>query len=139
MGKTKHKPKKNGKAKKQPLPEVLTLAEAAAWLRVSEAQLLTAVEAHAIPHNRIGDERRFSKAALERWLSGGANGNGVPLQDDTLFKKSMSAVSPGRSRTHEERQHLLAVIGSMSHDESWEPMVEQIYRERARHIVGEDS
>ena len=137
MGKVKNKPKKKGKAK--PLPEVMTLAEAAAFLRVSEDQLLLAVEARTIPNNRICDEPRFFRVALEQWLTGGGSGNGVPLPDDHLFKKSMSAVSPGRSRTPEERQNLLDVIGSMSDDESWEPMVEQIYRERARHIVGDDS
>jgi excisionase family DNA binding protein len=48
--------------------EVLTLGEAAAFLRVPEAELLTLAESHAIPAQRIGGEWRFLKKALAEWL-----------------------------------------------------------------------
>lgn len=48
--------------------DVLTLAEAAAYLRVSEDALLPLLSAHALPAQKIGDEWRFLKRALEDWL-----------------------------------------------------------------------
>jgi excisionase family DNA binding protein len=49
--------------------EVLTLAEAAAYLRVSEEALLGEIGPQAVPVRRIGDEWRFLKSALNEWLS----------------------------------------------------------------------
>ena len=49
-------------------PEVLTLDEAAALLRVDREQLLTATERGAIPGRQIGGEWRFSREALLAWL-----------------------------------------------------------------------
>lgn len=51
-------------------PEVLTAGEAAAMLRVSERQLLKAVERGELPGRRIGEEWRFSREALSAWLRG---------------------------------------------------------------------
>jgi len=48
--------------------DVLTLAEAAAYLRVPEAELLHLVEADDIPAQKIGGEWRFLKKALAEWL-----------------------------------------------------------------------
>ena len=53
-------------------PEVLTPDEAAALLRVAEADLATAAEAGEIPGRRIGDEWRFSRDALIAWLGAAA-------------------------------------------------------------------
>jgi excisionase family DNA binding protein len=47
---------------------VLTLAEAASFLRVPEAELLRLVETHDIPAQQIGGEWRFLKKALTDWL-----------------------------------------------------------------------
>ena len=49
--------------------EVLTLAEAAAYLRFSEADVLRLVNEQALPARRLGNEWRFLKAAIQRWLS----------------------------------------------------------------------
>jgi excisionase family DNA binding protein len=51
--------------------EVLTLQEAASFLRVSEEALSDLVARHAIPAQRIGDEWRFLKPALADWLRAG--------------------------------------------------------------------
>jgi excisionase family DNA binding protein len=47
--------------------EVLTLPEAALFLRVSEGALSELVARHAIPAQRIGEEWRFFKPALADW------------------------------------------------------------------------
>lgn len=51
--------------------DVLTLAEAAAYLRVPEGELLHLAELREIPAQRIGGEWRFLKRALEHWLTYG--------------------------------------------------------------------
>ena len=51
-------------------PEVLTLAEAAAFLKVSEETLETEIAQNRIPGQRIGDEWRFLHAGLVNWLGG---------------------------------------------------------------------
>jgi excisionase family DNA binding protein len=48
--------------------EVLTLPEAAAYLRVSEDALRKLAAAHAIPAQPIDEEWRFLKRALADWL-----------------------------------------------------------------------
>jgi excisionase family DNA binding protein len=49
-------------------PEVLTLEEAAALLRVEDAALLEIAERGDIPGQRIGQQWRFSRTALLAWL-----------------------------------------------------------------------
>lgn len=51
-----------------PPSEVLTLAEAAAYLRLSEADVLRLVDEQGLPARRLGQERRFLKAAIQQWL-----------------------------------------------------------------------
>jgi excisionase family DNA binding protein len=48
--------------------EVLTLAEAAAYLRLSEEKLTGLVRDQGLPGRRIGHEWRFLKEALQDWL-----------------------------------------------------------------------
>jgi excisionase family DNA binding protein len=49
--------------------DVMTLAEAAAFLRVSETDVAQSAEAHEIPARRIGGEWRFWKSAVVEWLA----------------------------------------------------------------------
>src|SRR5262245_56111159 len=49
-------------------PEVLTLAEAAAYLRVPEVELERIVGSQGLPGRQIGSEWRFSRAAIQDWL-----------------------------------------------------------------------
>ena len=51
--------------------DVLTLAEAAAYLRVPEEELLRLAERRDVPAQRIGGEWRFLKRALGHWLTFG--------------------------------------------------------------------
>jgi excisionase family DNA binding protein len=48
--------------------EILTLAEAAAYLRASESALEQLVATDAIPARKIGGEWRFLRKALDDWL-----------------------------------------------------------------------
>jgi excisionase family DNA binding protein len=51
--------------------DVLTLTEAASYLRVAEDELLRLAERHDVPAQRIGGEWRFLKRALGQWLTFG--------------------------------------------------------------------
>jgi excisionase family DNA binding protein len=51
------------------VPEVLTVAQAAALLQVDEDAVLALAEEGRLPGRRIGDEWRFARRALVAWLS----------------------------------------------------------------------
>jgi excisionase family DNA binding protein len=48
--------------------DVLTLAEAAALLRVHPVTLRKRAAAWGVPYRRLGSEWRFSRAVLTAWL-----------------------------------------------------------------------
>lgn len=48
--------------------DVLTVAEAARFLRIGRNQLYHAIGRDEIPHRRIGRVIRLSRSALVRWL-----------------------------------------------------------------------
>jgi excisionase family DNA binding protein len=48
---------------------VLTLAEAAAYLRLAAADVLRLVDEQGLPARRVAMEWRFFKAAIAHWLS----------------------------------------------------------------------
>jgi excisionase family DNA binding protein len=52
-----------------PLGEVLTLAEAAAYLRLPEGDVIGAVSTQGLPGRLIGGNWRFSKSAIQQWLA----------------------------------------------------------------------
>ena len=54
-----------------PTAEVLTLAEAAAYLRLPEADVLRLVDEQGLPARQLGTEWRFLKAAIQDWLRSG--------------------------------------------------------------------
>jgi excisionase family DNA binding protein len=86
--------------------EVLTLAEVAAYLRLSEAEVLRLIEEQALPVRRIGEERRFLKAAVQRWLCTG------------------TSQAPGKAAQ-------LAVAGAWMDDPLVDEELREIYRRRA--------
>ena len=87
-------------------PEVLTLAEAAAFLKVSEETLETEIAQNRIPGQRIGDEWRFLHAGLVNWLSGKQR----PQQP-------LSELLPKNNETPEEQEAFLKLLGEIR--ESW--------------------
>jgi excisionase family DNA binding protein len=87
------------------LGEVLSLAEAAAYLRLREADVLRLIEEQSLPARQIGSEWRLLKAAIQRWLAGSAS------QD---YGKAAQ----------------LAVAGSWKDDPLVEDELREIYRRR---------
>ncbi|HWG44548.1 MAG TPA: DNA-binding protein [Gemmataceae bacterium] len=68
------------------LGEILTAGEAAAYLRVPEDALLKLAGEGAVPAQKIGEEWRFLKRALNDWLRYGNRRNGGPLSPDWLLE-----------------------------------------------------
>ncbi|WP_439625619.1 helix-turn-helix domain-containing protein [Gemmata sp.] len=110
------KPTTNGPAAP---PEVLTLPEAAAFLRYSEPVVQRLALSGRLPGRVAEGEWRFLRSALKLWLSG------------SDFERPPEPVSHLSSK-----ERMLAVAGCLADDDSLDAMVEEIYRERKRHPVG---
>jgi excisionase family DNA binding protein len=87
----------------KPLPDVLTLQEAAAYLRVSESDVIDLAIRHGLPGRKIGDQWRFHRMGLIDWL-----------------------VRPSA------KQRLLRHAGALKDDPDLEPMLQKIYQDRGR-------
>jgi excisionase family DNA binding protein len=83
---------------------VLTLNEAAAYLRLSEPELLRLVQEQELPGRYTGSGWRFLKSALQQWLS--------------------------QSYPKPSKEAQLAGIGSWKDDPYLEEMLKEIYRKR---------
>jgi excisionase family DNA binding protein len=90
----------------QPTREVLTLKEAAGYLRVSEADVVELVTRQELPGRKIGDQWRFLKQGLADWLLG---------------------PSP--------KERLLRHAGRMKGDPDLDGMLEKIYENRGRSMI----
>lgn len=88
------------------LSEVLTLAEAAAYLRVSEGAVLRLAQGGSLPGRMIGKEWRFLKTAIQEWLRS-------PCKPD--FWKTQ--------------------LGAFKDDPHLEEMVREIYQQRSRPMI----
>ena len=53
--------------------DILTVDEAAEFLRISRNSLYDAINRDEVPHRRIGRRIILSKEILFRWVSGGLN------------------------------------------------------------------
>ena len=77
MPRTKLKPDPAPQTQSQPasansdFDKVLTLAEAAAYLRFPEADVLRLVDEQALPARRLGNQWRFLKEAIRDWMRTG--------------------------------------------------------------------
>lgn len=60
------------------LPDVLTLREAAAWLRLSERALYDLARSRQVPAALVGGKWIFPRPLLERWLAARADGTEAP-------------------------------------------------------------
>lgn len=89
-------------------PDVLTLDEAAAYLRVPPDAVLRMIGDEALPGRQFGAEWRFFKAAIQAWLT-----------------------QPQR------RRGMLRHIGEIKDDPYMEEMLRDIYRQRGRPEVPE--
>jgi excisionase family DNA binding protein len=87
--------------------EVLTLAEAAVFLRVPEADLLRLAKLHEVPARKIGDEWRFLKTALQDWLGAASLRKGLlsqigALEDDPHREDLLKEIYARRGRSETE-------------------------------------
>jgi excisionase family DNA binding protein len=92
-----------------PPSEVLTLGEAAAYLRLSEDVVLGTIREQELPGRMVGTEWRFLKTALQDWLRTGPKGS--------------------------TKDSWLAMAGAFGDDPDLEPIVEEAYRKRGRPIT----
>ena len=111
--------------------DVLTLAEAASYLRVPEEELLRLAEQRDVPAQRIGDEWRFLKRALGHWLTFGPRllrdyppwFLGHPVLEDLLFAiekrllQRLGPEKPERGSKEAVRRHVGAFKGEGDLDE----------------------
>lgn len=91
------------------VPEVLTLAEAAEYLRVSEADVVELATKHELHGRKIGDQWRFHRRGLAEWL-----------------------LRPS------SKERLLRHAGAMKDDPDMEKMLDQIYRDRGRPMTEDE-
>ncbi len=103
-----------------PVVEVLTPAEAAALLRVPEAEVLRLAREGSLPGRQIGTEWRFLKAAVQDWLRAG-------------FPE------PGADPLRANKEAWLAMAGKYKDDPDLEEIVEGAYRRRGRPITEDGS
>jgi excisionase family DNA binding protein len=115
MTQTKKKPKKQTPPADPSSGEVLTLAEAATYLRLHENDVVGLVHSQGLPGRLVGGEWRFLKTAIQLWLI-----TGTPTPE-----------------TRKAAQ--LAIVGSWKDDPDLEAMVEEIYRKRGRPITEDGS
>jgi excisionase family DNA binding protein len=92
----------------EPKGDVLTLPEAAAYLRLPEDAVLEAVRQQRLPARKVREEWRFLKSAIQEWL-----------------------------RVPEERDFLKTHFGALKDDPYLHEMLEQIYQERGRPMIEE--
>jgi excisionase family DNA binding protein len=97
-----------------PAREVLTLAEAAAYLRLSEPDVLRLVREQGLPARQLGSEWRFLKTAIQDWLG---------------------AAPAARSN----KEAWMALAGVWKDDPFREDMLKEIYRQRGRPMTEAES
>ena len=110
MPRTTKAPKKAKAAAEEapPAGDVLTLAEAAAYLRLSEPDVIAAASSQGLPGRLVGGEWRFLKTALQQWL--GAS------QPTAEMRKAAQ----------------MAVAGTFKDDPDLMPILEDAMRRRGR-------
>jgi excisionase family DNA binding protein len=94
------------------MTEVLTLAEAAAYLRVPETEVILLVQQHDLPGRLIGAEWRFLKLALQDWLR--------------------TPPPPG------SKEAVLSVAGAWKNDPYLEEELNEIYKRRGRSMTEDE-
>ena len=106
MSQMKTKPQKPAAAVEPAVPDVLTLSEAAAYLRVTEDQVLRLVRYQDLPARLLDTEWRFLKLAIQDWLRG----------------------KPPRG----SREAVLSVAGAWKDDPFLEEELKEIYKRRGQ-------
>jgi excisionase family DNA binding protein len=95
-----------------PTSDILTLSEAAAYLRLPEQDVVRMVHEQDLPARQVGAEWRFFKTAIQQWLS----------------------QPPSKA----ENAGIWAFAGAWKDDPHVEEMLQEIYRQRGRPMTEED-
>lgn len=95
--------------------DVFTLAEAAAYLRVPEQDVVRMIDEQGLPARKLGEEWRFLKTSIQQWLSSSS----PSLQSN--------------------KEAWLAMAGKYKDDPYLEQIVEEAYRRRGRPITEDGS
>jgi excisionase family DNA binding protein len=92
-----------------PGQEILTLNEAATYLRLAEADVTRLVDEQGLPARQLGTEWRFLKSAVQAWLSEprGKEEEGIwaaagSLQDDPYLEEMLREFDRLRGRAPAE-------------------------------------
>jgi excisionase family DNA binding protein len=93
-----------------PNGDVLTLAGAAEYLRITENEVVRLVRDQGLPGRKLGDEWRFLKMALQDWLRAPSS----------------------------KKEGLLMQIGAFKDDPDLGEMLERIHQQRGRRGADED-
>jgi excisionase family DNA binding protein len=95
------------------IPDVLTLGDAAAYLRLPEADVLRLIHEQGLPARQLGSEWRFLLSAIRDWLSTGRppmsskeawNKLVGVWKDDPFFEDFQSEINKARERLNAEVQ-----------------------------------
>jgi excisionase family DNA binding protein len=97
-----------------PANEVFTLGEAAAYLRLSEPDVLLLVQEQRLPGRQLGNEWRFLKAAIQDWLRTGPPPKG-------------------------SKEAWMALAGAWKDDPYVEEELKDIYRRRGRPMTEDEA
>jgi excisionase family DNA binding protein len=73
--------------------QVLTLPEAAKYLRVSQKTLGDMARRRKLPAKKVGREWRFNRVILERWLTGELDGNAVAARSTGLAETDANSAA----------------------------------------------
>ena len=134
-------------------PEVLTLTEAAEYLRVAESELSKLADERGVPCQRIGEEWRFLKIALRGWLCAGG-----PEVSDWLRSGNWASEQIAVQRLIEEmkqrlsakpspedpkpkvgsRERALQLAGIWENDPTIDEFLAEIYQGRGRPMIEKD-
>lgn len=127
------------------LAAVLTLADAATFLRIPEAELAEMAAGGSIPARKLGGEWRFLKRALEDWLCfphcPPANGAAAQVAEEVLqlLEERLRQRLDEERRESEtgSRQAALEHFGIWKDDPTAEAMLADIYKRRREPETGE--
>jgi|SRR5262245_29830175 len=132
--------------------EILTLSEAAAYLRVADDVLREMATEHSVPARKIGNEWRFSKSSLREWLAGGLgaeerpqrtvlSGNGSAIVDalvEEVERRVLAKLAASKTKPEKgSKEAILALAGKWKDDPTLEDMLRDIYKQRGRPMTEE--
>jgi excisionase family DNA binding protein len=129
----------------KPTEEVLTLPEAAAFLRVPEEVLDQLAARQVVPARKLGEEWRFLKQGLQDWLRQGPAAEERPWWFEhppvewllAEVERRLLEKLTGAERPQGRKERLLDLAGKWKNDPTLEEMLGDIYKRRGRPMAEE--